>query len=294
MDLSAELSIVTDKQKAAETQLAEVAERLELSNAARSRSDYEWEVERDELIRERSAAQECVVELQESVEAGKEHETELVHLCAERGEKLEQMKKIMDDQEREMTIKIERVQQYVKERQAGALVAEKKQQDAERLADRWQREVQRLQAEKDRLAAVVLDLETHKTGHARQIQGTQEQHQHEVNRIQEALRQKEEEMKTANMELLEKREAELQHKMNLERQREKDRSIALLNKKQQELLVKEQQLKAARQRVQELESGVPCGPRPATPDSTRGSSAGGRRPVEKGDAALPRLPQSAR
>merc|ERR1719484_219474 len=115
--------------------------------------------------------------MQQTIDASQKSEADLVHQCAERGDKLEQMKRMMDEQEHEMTIKIDRVQQYVKERQAGALVAEKKQQDAERMADRWQREVTRLQAEKDRLAAVVLDLETHKSGQMKQLQGTQESHQ---------------------------------------------------------------------------------------------------------------------
>merc|ERR1719498_1487656 len=157
-----------------------------------------------------------------------------------------------------MTMKIERVQQYVKERQAGALAAEQKQKDAERMSERWQREVQRLQAEKDRLATVVLDLETHKAGQAKHVQGANELHQQEINRLQEALQRKEEEMRCANMELLEKRDAEYQNKINLDRQREKERSIALLNKKQQELQVKEVQLKAARQRIQELEACTPA------------------------------------
>jgi len=293
--LATELQTVTDRCQAAEERLVEVTERLEQSGAVHSRAVYEWEAEREELIRQQFPAQEEVAELQKSLEASQKHEAELVHQVAERGEKLEQMKKIMDEQEHDMTVKIERVQQYVKERQAGALAAEKKQNDAERLADRWQREVQRLQAEKDRLAAVVLDLETHKSGQAKHLQGAHESHQQEVSRLQEALRQKEEEMRAANMELLQKRDTEYQSKITLERQREKDRSIALLNKKQQEMLIKEQQLKAARQRIQELESGMPPGRGAASPGSARGSSSGGRRPSGDGqDASLPPLPFSAR
>merc|ERR1712185_877612 len=129
--------------KSAEDRVAEMEQRLELSTAARSRADYEWEAEREELVREKSAAQEKVAEWEKTIEASQATEADVVRVCAERGDKLEQMKKIMDDQEREMTMKLDRVQQYVKERQAGAQVAEKKQIDAERLAERWQREVQR-------------------------------------------------------------------------------------------------------------------------------------------------------
>jgi hypothetical protein len=293
--LDSKLSAVTAQLTTTEEQLAEMSERLEQAVASRSRQDYEWDAEREELLRERSEAQACVSELQTSIEAAQRHEAELCHQCADRGEKLEQMKKIMDDQEREMTMKIERVQNYVKERQAGASVAEKKGQDAERMAERWQREVQRLQAEKDRLAAVVLDMEAQKSGQAKHMQGASESHQHEVNRLQEALWRKEEEMRAANMELLEKRDAEYQSKMNLERQKEKDRSIALLNKKQQEISIKDQQLKAARQRIQELESGVPASGVVGAASPNPCGSPAGRRPLGEGrDAALPPLPLSAR
>lgn len=292
--LAAKLRTVTVKHEAAEAQIVEMAETLEQSGAARNRADYEWEAEREELIRDRSEAQESVEDLQKDIESSRKHEAELARQCAERGEKLEQMKKIMDDQENEMTMKIERVQQYVKERQAGALVAEKKAQDSEKMCERWQREVQRVQAEKDRLANVVLGLETHKSGQAQHLQGTNDLHQQEVSRLHEALRRKEEEMRAANTELLQQREAEYQTKITAASQREKDRSIALLNKKQQELLIKEQQLKAARQRVQELESAAGVVNRPAaSPNSSRGSSSAGRRPPGD-DASLPPLPMSAR
>merc|ERR1711988_570425 len=152
------------------------------------------------------------------------------------------------------------------------------------MSERWQHEVQRLQAEKDRLATVVLDLETHKAGQAKHVQGANELHQQEINRLQEALQRKEEEMRCANMELLEKRDAEYQNKINLDRQREKERSIALLNKKQQELQVKEVQLKAARQRIQELEACTPAVGALPSPGS-RGSSAGRRVSGESKDAS---------
>lgn len=297
---AAELRTMTELHSASEADRLQLSEQLEQAGAAHNRSAYEWEAEREELIRQRTDAQSSVEDLHKCIEALKTREAELSHQCAERGDKLEQMKKIMDEQEHAMTVKIERVQQYVKERQAAALVADKKQQDAEKMSERWQREVQRLQAEKDRLAAVVLDLETHKMGQAQHFQGAQDLHHQEVSRLQEALQRKEEDMRSANMELLEKRDVEYTNKINLERQREKDRSIALLNKKQQELQVKETQLKAARQRIQELEAGMPnsgshSGLGAASPGS-RGSSSAGRRPSsgEGRESSLPKLPQSAR
>merc|ERR1711966_176582 len=144
---------MNERNSAAEAQLFETVQRLEQAGAAHNRASYEWEAEREELVRERSEAQASTDDLHNSIEEGKRREAELREQCAGSGDKLAQMRKIMDDQEREMNMKIDRVEQYVKERQAGALVAEKKQQDAERMADRWQREVQRLQGEKDRFAA---------------------------------------------------------------------------------------------------------------------------------------------
>lgn len=298
--LTNDLRTVSEQCEAAESQLASLTEKNEESGAAQGRAEYEREAEREELIRQRVEAQAYVTELQASIEQSKTNEAELLGKYAERGEKLEQMKRIMDEQEREMTVKIDRVQQYVKERQAGALVAEKKQQDAEKMAERWQHEVQRLQSEKDRLAATVLDLESHNSSHAKTMQGTTESHQNEVTRLQEALLRKEEEMQSANVELLQKRDEEYQSKMAHERQREKDRSIALLNKKQQELQMKEQQLKAAKQRIQELEAGSPTPPGglpvpPAVPSpSSRGGSSSGRKHGADACSPLPPLPMSAR
>jgi len=285
-----ELKKATDRHDVAETRVAAMTAQLAQAGYAQNRAGYEWEAEREELIRERAVAQAGVEELQETIEVSQKQEAELVRQVAERGDKLEQMRRIMDEQEREMTVKIDRVQQYVKERQAGALVAEKKQKDAEHLADRWQREVVRLQTEKDRLGNVVLDLETKKSGQAQHFQGTHELHQQELSRLEGAMQIREEEMRSANMELLQQRDSEYQTKITHERQREKDRSIALLNKKQQEMVVKEQQLKAARQRIQELECSRPG----ASPSSSHGSSVSRRPPGDGRDVALPPLPLSAR
>ncbi|CAE7228436.1 unnamed protein product, partial [Symbiodinium sp. CCMP2456] len=175
-----------------------------------------------------------------------------VRLCLDRAEKLEQMRKIMDEQELEMSQKIERVQQYVKERQTTAIMAEKKQQDAEKMAERWQNEVRRCQAEKERLAAAVLDMEGRQSGQAQQMQGAVDQHRRQVTALEDALRRKEDQMREQNLELLSRRDEEYQAKVALEKQREKERSIALLKKKEQEVHIKDQQLRAAKQRIQEL------------------------------------------
>jgi len=295
--LAQEVQSLKEQLETSQRALADMTTRFEQLEVARSRSEYEWGAEREELVRERAAAEEQVAKLQQEVAEGREREEALTHKCEDRADKLEQMRRLMDDQEREMTTKIERVQLYVKERQAGALHAEKKQQDAERMAERWQSEVRRLQSEKDKLAKLVLDLETHQSGQSEGVKSLRQQHQQEILALQEALRLKEEEMRDANSELMQQRDEEYQSKVNLERQREKDRSIALLRKKEQEVQIKDQQLKSARQRIQDLEMGGAVGSGPAaagsgvqTP-SPRGSSAG-RRPL--GTEGLPPLPLSAR
>mmetsp|Transcript_89058 Transcript_89058/g.276876 ORF Transcript_89058/g.276876 Transcript_89058/m.276876 type:complete len:490 (+) Transcript_89058:1-1470(+) len=281
--LSQEVAGVSEQLQASKAELAAMVKRLEAMESSKSRNAYEWDAEREELVRERDSAQKSVQDLEQAASDAKHREDELVKKCADRADKLEQMKRVMDEQEREMTTKIERVQQYVKERQAGALHAEKKQQDAERMAERWQGEVRRLQAEKDKLAKLVLDLESHQSGQATEVHGIVEQHQQEVATLRSALRKKEEEMRAANLELLQQRDEEYNAKVASERQREKDRSIALLKKKEQEVHIKDQQLKAARQRIQELESGTAAAARP--PSSSR-------RQLSEG--CLPPLPLSAR
>mmetsp|Transcript_78393 Transcript_78393/g.196863 ORF Transcript_78393/g.196863 Transcript_78393/m.196863 type:complete len:532 (+) Transcript_78393:54-1649(+) len=288
--------------------MAKAAE-LEEATTARARAAYEWDCERDELTRQGSDAKAKAEDLERSLAAAAERERELKKTCEDRSGKLEQMKRVMDDQERELNQKIDRVQTYVKERQASALHAEKKQQDAERLAERWQGEVRRLQAEKDKLASLVLDLESRQTGQSSELQGYMEKHQREVAQLREALCKKEEDMRAANLELLQQRDGEYQAKVNLEKQREKDRSIALLRKKEQEMHIKEQQLKAARSRIQELEATLGatscCGGgsdslASTSPGSTsRGSSSLGvaTRPGSAGrhrGDSLPPLPKSAR
>lgn len=285
--------------------LAAKVRQLQEAEVAQGRAQYEWGVEREELVRVRDEAQQRVTELEGAVARAGERERELTKLCADRAAKLEDMRKVMDDQERELSQKIERVQQYVKERQAGALHAEKRQQDAERQAERWQGEVRRLQAEKDRLTKIVLDQEGQHSGQANELRHAYEQQKEEVGVLREALRRKEEEMRAANLELLQQRDNEYQAKVSAEKQKEKDRSIALLRKKEQEVHIKDQQLQAARRRIQELEgacnnAGNGTSLQSASPNaSSRGSTAAsGRRSgsvgAHGGNDTLPPLPLSAR
>lgn len=294
--LTQEVGDLRKQLDAAKLELAEAAKHMEEAETTRGRMEYEWGAEREEMLRDNASARERIAEVERALADSSSREQELSHKCAERAGKLEQMKRVMDEQEREMTQKIERVEQYVKERQAGALHAERKQQDAEKMCERWQGEVRRLQAEKDKLSKLVLDLEGNQTGQAHEIRGVVEKHQQEVSALQDALRRKEEEMRAANLELLRQRDDEYQQKVSLERQKEKDRSIALLKKKEQDMQIKDQQLKAARQRVQELESGAGASGvasvRSSSP-SSRSHLSGSRRSLA-GDGSLPPLPLSAR
>jgi hypothetical protein len=279
--------------------LSEMAERYSTLKEVQNRLEYEREAEREELTRHQKELKEQLDEFERQLEVSRENEADLQQKCADRSEKLSQMKQLMDEQEFEMTQKIERVQQYVKERQTAALHAEKKLLDAEKMAERWQGEVRRLQAEKDKLAKLILDLESRQCGQMDHFQSYQERHRQEVASLQEALRRKEDEWREANLELLQRRDEEYQAKVSMEKQREKERSIALLKKKEQEVHIKEQQLKAARQRIQELESGDGdlLTASTTSPNTSRGSSVSGRRPSSGGrtsDAGLPPLPLSAR
>jgi len=283
-ELSQEVQNLNDQLNKTKTELVEMVKRFEQVETAKNRIEYEREAEREELVRERNASQAHGAELEKIIDDAHKNEEELARKCADRADKLEQMKKLMDDQEHEMTAKIDRVQQYVKERQAGALHAEKKQQDAERMAERWQGEVRRIQAEKDKLAKLVLDLESRHNGQASEFRGVLEKHQKEVSELEGVLQRKGEEMRNANLELMRQRDEEYQIKVSLEKQREKDRSVALLKKKEQEVYIKDQQLKAARQRIQELETGV----KSVTPVVAKSGS-----PSSRGNS-LPPLPVSAR
>lgn len=270
--LAADLDALGAARVADSKNVQDLYAKLEQQEVSRNRREYEWGAEREELIRDRDSAIAEVKDLQSQSDAAREREVELIQRCADGASKLEQMKKVMDEQELEMTTRLERVQQYVKERQTGALQAEKKQQDAERLADRWQNEVKRVQAERDKLAAMVLDLETHKADQGRLFQGAQEQHLQDVSALHATLKKKEEDMRAANLELLKKREEEYAAKISLEKQREKDRSMATLRKKEQELQIKDQQLRGTKQRMRELEGASPLGT--TSPAGTRRLSTG--------------------
>jgi len=286
--LSLELEALRSEMRSSQDSSAELESQVRQLETLQKRLDYEWSAEREEMVRSRDAAEAQAESTRRSLDEALEKGEELEKKCLDRAEKLEQMRKIMDEQELEMSQKIERVQQYVKERQTTAIMAEKKQQDAEKMAERWQNEVRRCQAEKERLAAAVLDMEGRQSGQAQQMQGAVDQHRRQVTALEDALRRKEDQMREQNLELLSRRDEEYQAKVALEKQREKECSIALLKKKEQEVHIKDQQLRAAKQRIQDLESEL----------RSTATSAGSekQRPTcsRAENSALPPLPLSAR
>lgn len=294
--LHAEVQRLRDGLAAAQAEVARMVQRsLDLESAG-SRSAYEWEAEREELKAGREAQQKQVEDTNRVIAESSQRERDLEAKCTEKNGKLEQMKKVMEDQERELSEKIEKVQQYVKERQASALHAETKQKDAERMAERWQGEVRRLQSEKDRLASVVLDLESRSTNQGQDVQSLLEKHREEVAGLREAVRKADEGGRQTNQQAMQQREQEYQSKMVHERQKEKERSIALLKKKEQEVHIKDQQLKASKQRIQELEAaaqaiGAAMGGGMTSVNSKCGSNTS-RRALSADH--LPPLPMSAR
>lgn len=218
------------------------------------RKEYEFEAQRDELVRERDELQCKIKDLEEGIADGEKREEALQAKITEMTTQLRSMKKEMDDQEQALLTKVDRVQQYVKERQTSAMHAEKKQQDAELLAERWQAEVKRLQAEKDKLQRAVLDTETRSGGQAQDLQNQLRRYEQENEKLRESMRNQEMRMRDQQSELLQQREQEYTHKVSLEKERERDRSMMQLKKKEQEVQIKDQQLKAARARIQELEA----------------------------------------
>merc|ERR1712146_792730 len=100
-------------------------------------------------------------------------------------------------------------------------------------------------------------------------------------------------------------EEDFEKRLAHEKQKEKDRSIAMLKRKDQEVQIKDQQLKAAKQRVKELEDAAAssavcaaCGNCIAKGSTEAAASpTAGRRDVAASSSAvtsLPPLPTSAR
>lgn len=296
--LSEEATNLAKALVAVKAELAGKDEALQEAETSKCRAQYEWEAEREDLKRRGEKAEAHVIELQRNVAEAGNRERSLERTCTEQLQKLEQMRRVMDDQERELNQKIEKVQQYVTERQAGFQHVQKKQQDAERLAERWQGEVKRLQSEKDRMMRAMADLEGKTSGQASQLTREFERQQQELTAMRESLERKEEEMRASNLELLQQRDSECQAKLQSETQKEKNRSVALLKKKEQELKIKDEQLQAARRRLQELEGGSGFADRgtPRGESHSRGSTGSSiRRPsASMSSDALPPLPLSAR
>merc|ERR1719310_578132 len=90
-------------------------------------------------------------------------------------------------QEQELLAKVERVQQYVKERQAGALHAETMHAVAQQSAKSAQEELRRVTADRDRLQRLVLDAEDRARASATRYESRLEEEQRELAEARERL-----------------------------------------------------------------------------------------------------------
>jgi len=245
---------LSQKLAEAKSEIQRQIDQVKDSQGVCGRKEYEFEAQRDELMREKADMQNKIKDLEGGISDGVVREEALQTKITGMTGQLRVMKKEMDDQEQALLQKVDRVQQYVKERQASAMHAEKKLQDAELLAERWQGEVKRLQADQSKLQRAVLDTETRSGGQAQDLQGQLRRCEQENDRLKEAMRNQEMQMRAQQQELLQQRESEYSNKVALEKERERDRSMMSLKKKEQEVQIKDQQLKAARARIQELEA----------------------------------------
>eukprot|EP00441_Pelagodinium_beii_P011163 CAMPEP_0197689436 /NCGR_PEP_ID=MMETSP1338-20131121/106837_1 /TAXON_ID=43686 ORGANISM="Pelagodinium beii, Strain RCC1491" /NCGR_SAMPLE_ID=MMETSP1338 /ASSEMBLY_ACC=CAM_ASM_000754 /LENGTH=218 /DNA_ID=CAMNT_0043271769 /DNA_START=26 /DNA_END=679 /DNA_ORIENTATION=+ len=205
------------------------------------KTEYEWDEERKALLRQqedlKSQLERHFQQLDGSdrqLKSALEREEDFKMKSEASAKKMEEMKIAMADQELEMTRKLERVEQYVKEKQAAALHSEKKFQDAERMSEHWQIETKKSQADKDKLVTLLREAEGRNEAQDLVMKQTAEKHRQEVAGLQEILRRTENETREANKELLLQREKEYQNKVAMEKEREKEREAQDSKRKLQE------------------------------------------------------------
>mmetsp|Transcript_10735 Transcript_10735/g.25612 ORF Transcript_10735/g.25612 Transcript_10735/m.25612 type:complete len:464 (-) Transcript_10735:73-1464(-) len=246
---------------------------VESLNAELHRKNYELEAAAEAGVQEKSEMQSIIDRVEGELKMASATESQLRSEVDKRQEAVDRMRQEMIEQEQELVEKVNRVQQYMKERSAGAMTAERRQQDAELMAERWQEDLRRVTADRDRLAKVLAEQENlcqQLRGEVRQVK---EAAAEETSALHEKLSLREKEWREANVELLGKREGEWSQKVTLEKGKDKDRTALILRRKEKDLAVKEQQLSAARARIAELEQ----------------SSLVGGRAAAAGDCVLPPL-----
>ena len=117
---------------------------------------------------------------------------------------VEDVKRMMAEQEDELLAKVERVQQYVKERQAGALHAETMQAVARSDVSKAQEELRRVIADREKMQRLLLDAEDR----ARETAAKYEHRIAEIERARKAAEDRataaDRSLRNQNAELLEK------------------------------------------------------------------------------------------
>merc|ERR1719408_108355 len=116
----------------------------------------------------------------------------------------------MLEQETELLQKVDRVQQYVKERQAGALQAEKMQAVAKHDTDKLSTELRRIAADRDRVTTLLLQAEEKARAQQTHYEAQLSKERQRAAELDAQVQQAEKENRAQNQELLERRESEYQ------------------------------------------------------------------------------------
>jgi DNA repair exonuclease SbcCD ATPase subunit len=224
------------------------------------RAEYDKEAALDGFASEKAGLEQIVEAGKQELLASQSLVCELRAEIEKRQQAVDRMRHEMIEQEQVLVEKVNRVQQYMKERSAGAMTAERRQQDAELMAERWQEDLRRMTADRDRLAKLLIEQEASCHQLRLDIRRAKEVALEESSNLREKFAAKERECRDANLELLEKRDHDYTSKLSLDKGKEKDRTALILRRKEKDLATKDQQLQTARARIAELEQSLgTCG-----------------------------------
>lgn len=228
----------------------EEAEKARLEAREESaRAAYDLEALHGEIGRAVQAREEVEAAADEAARCAEARIGELENAVAERDAEINDVKEQMVRQEEELLAKIERVQQYVKERGAGALHAETMQAVARADVTKLQNELRRVSGDRDQMQQALLAAEDRATDVTARCDAKLAAQAASISQLEAKLKASENLTREQNWELLQQRDEEHNSKVGLERLREKDRSSALLRRKDQELQVASAQIKALKAKV---------------------------------------------
>jgi hypothetical protein len=214
-----------------------------------ARAAYDLEALHGELGRAVQAREEAEAAAEEAARCAEARIGELENAVCEREAEISSVKEQMVKQEEELLSKVERVQQYVKERGAGALHAETMQAVARADVSKLQDELRRVVGDRDQMQRALLAAEDRAMDVTARCDAKLAAQAATISQLEAKLKASDNVARDQNWELLQQREAEHNSKVGLERLREKDRSAALLRRKDQELQVASAQIKALKAKV---------------------------------------------